>query len=184
MIMANYNHPPFEDWILERKTLDSGQELALQEHLQSCESCRRFAESWREVEFRLKGQTLISPEQGFTHRWQTRLAQERARQQTRQTYVFLGATLGGAVVLLVAMGILLVPVLRSPYPFLLALAYQITTTISFIGEVALLVGALFETMLRVVPPSVWIGLTVAAGVLIALWLVIFRRLIYKRRILV
>lgn len=182
--MANYTHQPFEDWILERKTLDADQEPALQEHLQSCESCRSFAESLREVEFRLKGQTLISPEKGFTHRWQARLAQERARQQTSQTYVFLGATLGGAVVLLVAMGILLIPVLRSPYPFLLALAYQITTTITFISEVALLMGTLVGTMLGVVPTSLWIGLTVATGALMALWLVVFRQLLNRRRIIV
>ncbi len=180
--MAKYNHQPFEDWVLERDSLPPEQEQALYEHLQSCPACRQLAESLREVEFRLKAQPLASPQPGFTNRWQSRLAQERARSQKRQTYLFLAVTLGGAVLMILAMAILLLPALNSPYPYLLALTYQFTQFILFVNEVVDLLGSLMQAIFRVIPPLVWIGFSGVTTALIVLWLAVFRLYIYPRRI--
>lgn len=180
--MAKFTHLPFEDWVLDRNDLSPEEERTLQEHLQNCPSCREFDESLREMESRLKAQTMISPNPGFTQRWQMRLAQERARIQMRQTRVFLAATLGGAVLLLLAMGILLIPVLRSPYPYLLAIAYQLTQIVSFINGTVDIATSLIGAILKVVPPLIWIGLFGVATFLMVLWLTAFRLYIYPSRI--
>lgn len=180
--MAKFTHLPFEDWVLDRNDLSPEEEQTLQEHLQDCPSCREFAESLWEMESRLKAQTILSPEPGFSQRWQARLAQERARIQMRQTHFFLAVTLGGAVLLLLAMGILLIPVLRSPYPYLLAIAYQLTQVISFINGTVDVAMSLIGAILKVVPPFIWIGLFGVATFLMVLWLAAFRLYIYPARI--
>ena len=180
--MAKYTHLPFEDWVLNRNALTPEEEQALQEHLQHCPSCKEFEEWLQEMESRLKAQTMLSPKPGFTQRWQARLAYERNRIQRRQTYFFLAVTIGGAVLLMLAMGILLIPVWRSPYPYLLALAYQLTLVMAFINGAAEVVVSLVGAILRVVPPIGWLGLFGITSFFVVLWLAAFRLYIYPARI--
>ncbi len=180
--MAKYTHLPFEEWVLDRNALSQEEEQALQEHLQHCPSCKEFEESLQEMESRLKAQTMLSPEPGFTQRWQARLAHERERNQMRQTYAFLAVTTGGAALLMLAMGILLIPVLRSPYPYLLALAYQLTLVVAFINGAVEVVASLIGAVLRVVPPIAWLGLFGVTSFFVVLWLAAFRLYIYPARI--
>ena len=180
--MANYNHQPFEDWLFSSETLTEEQSRALQEHLISCDHCRCLAAGWHEVEGELKAASDISPAPGFANRWQVRLASQRAQRQKRQAAYFLIFSVGSAFLLLVALSILVWPVFQSPYPFLLALAARITSIYELYNTVPSTIFTLFNTFRQVIPPTLWVGLIVAAGSLFAVWIFALRKLAYERRI--
>ena len=181
--MAKFNHQPFEDWLLSEEAHSADQEQALQSHLLSCEQCRQLSSAWNEVELELKNAPTLSPAPGFTVRWQANLASRRTHRENRQTLLFLSVCLVGAGLLLIALGILAWPLVRSPYPILLALAYQVTSVYMIADTAASLVVTLFRTVFGVVPPIFWVGLSVAAGSMLAVWIFTLRRLAYSRRII-
>ena len=182
--MAKYNHQPFEEWVYSRETISSQEELALQEHLKDCPNCRSLVNTLDEVESILKTEPVHSPAPGFTARWQTRLIEQRARKQKRQTASFIVLSVIGAVLLLTILIMFMWPILRSPYPFLLALVYQITLVYSFLSTFTQAGVTVMRTMLKVVPATIWISMTITMVGLIALWLIAFQRLVYPRRVIV
>lgn len=181
--MAKYNHQPFDLWVFSRETISSEEELALQEHLQGCPSCRNLAESLHEVEFSLRAEPVLSPTSGFTARWQTRLAEQLARKQKRQTVGFVLFSIVGAVLLLALLILFMWPIVRSPYPFILAFVYQITLIYSFLSTFTQAGMTVLRTMLKVIPVTIWIGIFIAIVGLITLWLIAFKKLILPRRVI-
>lgn len=180
--MANYNHQPFEDELFSPEILTEEQSQALQEHLLTCEHCRCLAAGWQEVEVELMTASAISPAPGFASRWQVRLASQRAQRDKQQAAYFLIFSVGSAFLLVVALGILVWPVFQSPYPFLLALAARITSIYALYNTVPSTIATLFTTFRQVIPPTLWVGLIVAAGSLFAVWIFALRKLVYERRI--
>lgn len=174
--MAKHSHRPFEDWVLSETTLSPQDTLALNEHLDQCESCRNLAAAWGEVETRLRSRVQIAPQAGFTARWQERWARERRRQQRRQTLVIMLFSVGGAVALMVLLGIILLPILQSPRPILLALVYQVTRTVASFTSTASVFGSLARPLLGIIPPSLWVGIGTAIGALAVVWIVALRKL--------
>lgn len=182
--MAKYNHQPFEDWVYSRETISPQEELSLQEHLQECKNCLSLVEALHEVEFCLKSEPVLSPAPGFTARWQTRLAEQNARRQKRQTVNFVLFTGVGGVALLALLVVFMWPIIRSPYPFLLAIVYEITLIYSFLTTFTQAGITVLRTMFNVVPGVIWISASIAMAGLIALWLFVFQRLVYPRRVIV
>lgn len=174
--MAKHSHQPFEDWVLSETTLSPQDTLALNEHLDQCEPCRNLSTAWHEVETRLRSEVQVAPQAGFTARWQQRLAVERRRQQRRQTLVIMLFSVGGAAALMVLLGIILLPIMQSPRPVLLALVYQATTTIASFTSTANVFGNLARTLLGIIPPSLWVGIGTALGALAVVWIVALRKL--------
>lgn len=181
--MAKYNHQPFEDWVYSRETISSQEELALQEHLKQCASCQNLVDTLTEVELCLKAEPVLTPEAGFTARWHTRLAEQRARQQKRQTISFMVFSIIGVVILLVMLVIFMMPVLRSPYPFLLAMAYQITLIYAFLTTFTQAGITVVLTMVKVIPPMVWVGAMIVMLGLVGFWMIAFEKLVYQRRVI-
>lgn len=173
--MAN-NHQPFEDWVLLDQNLSPQDTLALNEHLEACESCRSLSTAWQEVESRLRLEQQVAPPVGFTARWQERLAKDRRRVQRRQTFAVMLFSVGGAVALMILLGVALLPVLQSPRPILLALAYQLTTTVAGFTTTAGVFGKLASTLLGLIPPTLWVGIGTAFGALAVVWIVALRKL--------
>jgi predicted anti-sigma-YlaC factor YlaD len=96
------NHQPFENWIFTDGPLQPEDQEKLNEHLQSCESCRRLSLAMEGVR-----QTFISapspaPAPGFTHRWQERLAVHRHARQQRRMWILTLAMFGLASVISLA----------------------------------------------------------------------------------
>ncbi|MDX1437119.1 MAG: zf-HC2 domain-containing protein [Anaerolineales bacterium] len=77
------NHQQFEEWIFNDEPLLPDQELALEEHLHSCEDCRRLYTAWRSAEDWLQSPATITPAAGFTARWEARAEAEQARRRRR-----------------------------------------------------------------------------------------------------
>lgn len=174
--MAKHNHQPFEDWVLADQTLSQDETLALNEHLESCESCRSLSTAWPEVESQLRQEGQVAPQPGFTARWQSRLAVSRRHQQRRQTLAVMLFSVGGAVALMILLGVVLLPVLQSPRPILLALAYQVTMTFAGYAATIEVFGTLARAFIGLIPPSLWVGIGTAIGALAVVWIVALRKL--------
>lgn len=179
--MAKFEHQQFEEWLLSAESITSVQSLALNEHLLTCEHCRELSTGWQGVEHRLKTAPVVSPSPGFTQRWQARLTEERLCRGNRQAKYFLAFSLGSAVVLLGVLVFLVWPVIQSPYPILLALAVRITSAYIMADHITSILSTLLITTLRVIPPTLWIGLAVAMFSLCFVWIFILRKVVLQQR---
>ena len=175
-------HQPFEDWLLYDEPLTPSQKQELQVHLRACEQCTRLASAWRQTESALHRAPVLEPEKGFSNRWQVYLVAHQLRLQRRQRLGMLLFSIGGASLLLTLTGLMLLPVLQSPKPLLIALAYQVTRSAFTLGEILDTVATVFGALFGVVPPTFWVGLSVAAGSLAVLWLVAVRKLTAPGRV--
>ncbi len=85
------DHQPFEQWILDQKTLTRQQETLLNEHLLVCEACSALSLSWQAVEQALHTAPIQSPAPGFVSRWQDNLITKKAVQHQMQAIkTFIG----------------------------------------------------------------------------------------------
>jgi hypothetical protein len=180
--MAKSNHQPFEDWIFSRETISREEELTLQEHLHQCEACKYLSESIQKLEFSLKAAPVLSPVQGFSARWMVRLEENRAIQQKKQMAIFFSFIFGGAALLLPLFIFWMLPVIRAPYPYALALAYQAASIYSFTDTFASAVVTLYRTIFKVIPPSLLISLLIATTGMVAIWIAALGKLVYVRRV--
>lgn len=177
------NHRLFEDWIVNDEPLSTEQRDELEAHLHACPACQQLASNWQVVSSALHSAPVVSPAAGFEARWQARLAAERAYRQRRLTILMLVANLGGAWLLFLLLGITLFPLLVSPTPLMLAIAYRLA---AFVGTLELALGfvvTFLGTLLGVLPASLWVAMCVAVGGLFALWIITYERLTSRRRVL-
>jgi len=181
--MAKLDHQPFEEWLLSEDTLAPEDLHLLQEHLYSCEDCRRLAGALGEVDRELRTAPVLHPAPGFVSRWRTRLVAERLEQQRRQTLWSMVFSIGGAMALMASMGVLLYPLIRSPMPFLLAMAYQLTSTFVFAGAIGGAFVTVMRTIFKIISPTQWAAILVALTSLGAVWVVAMHRLSSRRRVI-
>jgi hypothetical protein len=179
--MAKFNHQPFEDWLLSEQALAAEQDVALKVHLETCEQCSQLSTAWREVRHEISSASTVSPLPGFTARFRANLEAQRARREYAQTLLFLSVCMLGAALLLIALGILAWPVVRSPYPLLLAIGYEVASVFTMTSTALSLGGTLFRTIGGIVPPILWVLLVVIAGSMLAVWIFVFRRFAFARR---
>lgn len=170
------NHPLFEARFFSKDSLTSHDEAMLQAHLETCESCRDLFDALQTVEKQLHTSPMLSPEPGFSQRWEVRLASYRLMRQRWQTSLALACS---AVVLLVCLGALVwlsLPVLHNPSAYMLIQLYRLTTFYYTLADLSGLIGFVVRLVLALVPPTLWIALAVASTSLIALWTVTYRKL--------
>jgi hypothetical protein len=177
------NHLKYEEWLLSDEPLTPGQKQDLQEHLATCEACSRLAAAWNQVETRLRATPVLGPEPGFAARWQTRLVEARQKKHRRQNLLILLFCVGGAAVLLTILGILALPLLRSPLPMLVSTAYQVTHVVSLADTLLETAGALSRTVFDVFPTSLLIGIFTALCALCVLWIVTVRQLTSQKKVI-
>lgn len=165
------NHQPFETWLLYDQPLTPEQKRDLQAHVRECRSCTAIAES----NLALKSARMVAPAEGFTARFETRLARRRKQQRWHLIIGSLILTLGGLALFYWLASPLLQELLRSP-------AQWITTAVGYFLFILTSFRALSEIgsiLLRVVPdvvPSGSILVSVlAVGGLALLWFVSVRR---------
>ena len=156
------DHRPFEDWLLNDESLTLDQDRDLRIHMRTCPKCAALARA----NLSLRSAAALTPNAGFTLRFQVRLAAQR-KQQARQTLIGL--------ILLVVVGIGAALWLLFPYlPYLsLPPARMASLWISSMVNFALITRAvqvLGSTFLNVVasliPDYVWallLALLVAFG---------------------
>ncbi len=173
--MAN-NHLLIEDWLFNQSSLTPEAADALRTHLETCDACRRVSVAWQEVETQLRLSPMLSPEPGFAQRWEARLIADRVMRQRKQTTAALFVSAALILALLAGFAWLSLPVLQNPLPYLLILAYRLTSACYDIAELSGMLGTMVRAVVNLVPATLWVALAVTAGSLIVLWAATYRKL--------
>lgn len=180
--MVKLNHLPFEDWLLSAETLTPDEARQLQEHLQSCQTCTQLSVALREVDRELYHAPVLVPAPGFVSRWQTRLEASRLQSHRRQTFLIMFLSIGGAMFLLTLLSLAIFPVLRSPWPVLLAFLYELTSTFTLASVISEALITVVKAVFEMIPVTQWAAIWVAMAGLGALWVVALHRLTLPGRI--
>lgn len=180
--MEKFDHPYFEARLLSDAALSPDESQELQRHLQVCEACSQLAIAWNQVRAELRAATLLAPPEGFTQRWKERQELVRRQQHRRQVLVTLVFSVGGAALLFLILGLLALPLLISPRPALLVIVYQLTTFLSAASDAAEITRTLARALGNLVPPTLWVGLAVAAAGMLVIWVAAMLRLLKTGRV--
>ena len=156
------DHRPFEDWLLEKETLGEDKKQQLNAHLRDCAACRALAA----VELALESAPTAAPANGFSDRFQVRLAARKKTVRRRNFWGFLFLTLSVVALLVRTTWPVLRPALESPVDLLGSWASGLITLWASLM-------AMFRAsavVVAVVPPSVWVAVLFAAACWSLLWL--------------
>ncbi len=104
------NHRPFDEWLYSGHPLSQAETRELQAHVRTCTYCSSIAELNR----LLKEAPLVSPAEGFTGRWQARLAANRFAQRNREIWGLVVLVMGAISMLAVLIGPVLQAGISSP----------------------------------------------------------------------
>jgi hypothetical protein len=179
--MTMHNHQLFKDWLFSEEPLDPQDELALQEHLRTCEQCQNQRQAWNGALHFLQSAHQVSPAQGFLNRWQERLTAQRLRRQYKWAWAFFGVAALMALAILAFLGWQAVEALRTPQDLLLFLFLRLAgwiTLFNSLGDYLSIFRALF-------PALPVLGLVFFVGfisMISVLWLATYKRLSAVRRI--
>jgi hypothetical protein len=174
------NHQPFRDRLLSEEKLSTEQILQMQEHLQSCESCRQTEVAWLEVESAFHKIPNVQPAPGFTNRWQTRLVEYKERKQKRIGWITIGFTVVIIISLLSILITQLWSLTQAPGPYLAEWFARIFNLVA----IFLTLQDMFRSFSGTIPLYI-IGMTFLVGIvsfMSVLWLATFRKLSLVRRI--
>ena len=89
-------HQPFEDWLLNDKLISPEQKRELDSHLRTCAYCSALAETG----MALRSVKMASPREGFSNRFQVRLAERKVIDRKRRFWGSLLFTFGGLTLLI------------------------------------------------------------------------------------
>jgi hypothetical protein len=176
------NHQPFRDWLLSEEKLSADQMIALQEHLQSCESCRQTDIAWLEVESTLHKMPQAHPAPGFTNRWQAHLSEYLERKRKRRSWIIIGLNV---VIIIVLLGMLtnqIWSLLQAPGPFLVSWFTRLFTMVTIYYTLEDLLPSFSGS----VPFLAYVGMFFLVGIISfisVLWLATYRKLSFARRII-
>ena len=104
------NHQPFEEWLLNDKPITPEQKQKLDLHLRSCDYCSVLAETGKV----LHSVVMASPADGFTARFQARLAEHKIADRRRKLWGAGFFLFGGVSLLLWFAGPSILSFLSSP----------------------------------------------------------------------
>ena len=96
------NHQPFEEWLLNDMPLDPDRKRELDLHIRSCAYCAALAETG----MALHSVKMVSPANGFTARFQTRLGSTKTGRTPAKILGSAPVCVHGSCVALVAFGAL------------------------------------------------------------------------------
>jgi len=165
------NHQPFEDWLLDDKSINREERLALQEHLRDCTSCAALSE----VNLALRGAWMASPAAGFTDRFQVRLATERKARRIRQGVGFTFLVLGALGILLWVSWPLLAAAVQSPSGVLSDLLMYLSRLFLNLRAFSQALSVIWDVLPSFIPSYVWVIIFSAFSGLGLLWVASLRK---------
>lgn len=162
------SHQPFENWILEPEGMTSTDRRALREHVEACPQCQRLHQKWGAVSQELRARRMVTPAPGFAQRWQSGLAERRAREQRRQAWRIFGFLSGSALFFLLVIAIYLTAT-STPTDWLVAIVRMGSSSMRLVS----LVYYVVQTWLSATPLAfniaLWIYLTLTLCALCLVW---------------
>jgi hypothetical protein len=162
--------------------LTAEQVAGLETHLDACQECGHLAQAWHAVEADLRAAPQITPQEGFTARWQARLALEGRRQHRRQGILLGLGSLGLAVAIIGGLTYAAWPLLQSPGLLLWAYLYQVIRWFSLLSAAQGFLGSFLQAIDLVIHPLVLVFGAGSLTLLCVLWLVSLRTLINPRSV--
>jgi len=160
-------HQPFEEWLLNETPLTHDQKRELDLHVRSCAYCSALAETG----VVLHSVRMVAPAEGFTARFQARLAERKLAERRRRAWGTILFLVGGLSFLLWLAGPSIFAFLSSPASWIASLVewgiFLVTTlnAMTQAGEVLLHVIPGF------VPPFAWMIIISAFAGISLLWTV-------------
>lgn len=159
------NHQPFEEWLLNDEPIAPEQKRELDLHLRSCDYCSALAETGKV----LRSVVMASPAEGFTARFQARLAEHKRADRRRKLWGAGFFLIGGISLLLWFAGPSILSFLSSPENWIVTFVewgvFLITTlqALTQAGEVLLHVIPGF------LPPFAWMVVVSGFAGISLLW---------------
>ncbi len=83
------SHQPFEQWILDDRSLSADETKLLAKHAENCVDCSKLQEQWKNAAQFLKKAPMYPAPEGFTARWQTSFMARKALQQKQNGKKFI-----------------------------------------------------------------------------------------------
>jgi len=168
-------HQPFEEWLLNNTPMTPEQKRELDQHVRSCAYCAALVETGMV----LRSAKMVSPAEGFTTRFQARLAERKLVDRRRKFWGAIVFLVGGFSFLLW----LLMPSIAS---FVASPATWITGLVQWAVFIITTLNAMFQAgsvMLKIAPgflsPFMWMILVSAFAGLSLLWSVSIWRFVRK-----
>jgi len=159
------NHQPFETWLLEDKLISPEQKRELHSHLRTCAYCTALVETGKA----LSSMKMMSPAEGFTSRFQVRLAARKVADRRRRFWGAILFVAGGLAILMWVAGPYLASFFASPATWISALVewgIYLITTLQAMAQAG-------SVLLHVVPdflsPFAWMVLLSAFAGISLLW---------------
>ena len=159
------NHQPFEDWLLNDMPITHEQKRELDLHVRTCAYCSALAETG----VALKSVKRVSPQAGFTTRFQARLAERKLAERRRKIWGTVLFTFGGLAILMWLASPYLASFIAAPATWISALVGWVVFVITTIQALAQ-AGSVF---LRIIPdflsPFAWMVILSAVAGVSLLW---------------
>jgi hypothetical protein len=161
------NHRPFEDWLLNDTPITTEQKRDLDAHLRSCTYCKALAETG----VALRSVKKVSPQAGFSTRFQARLAERRLAERRRRLWGSLLFTLGGLALVIWLTFPYLVTFFSSPAAWISALVEWGIFLITTFQALTQAGSVLLNVIPGFLPPFAWMILISAFAGISLLWIV-------------
>ena len=143
----------------------------LQTHVDACDSCQEIATAWKEMQERFAIAGVVSPESGFSKRWQQRF-EETKEINTRKGGWWLFCIYVGVGILSISS---LYYVVSSASISLLDIALEVLGDVSRIlllsGTAFHVIEKLFVSFTQLIPPAGWITVGTTLFALAVFWMV-------------
>jgi hypothetical protein len=168
------SHQPFETWILDQENLSTADRRVLQAHLADCAQCQRLERRWRAVHQELRVRLMAAPAPGFTRRWQSGLAERRAREQRRKAWQIFGSLLGASLfILIILAGYFIATTTLTDW--LVAFSRTAESSHVFLQMAIYVVQNWFHSTPPALNIALWIYMTFTLCALILVWVIVLWR---------
>ena len=162
------SHQPYENWILEMRSLSDDQQRLLDQHMEGCKECRQLQERWTLVRVDLEQPVELAPRPGFTRRWKAGLAERRLREQRRQAWKFFLACSGAAAAAF-AMLVTYIALSTTPVQWIQAGVKALSSSVGYVTTLR----DISASWTHIVPPALnvafWFSLVITFFFVTLIW---------------
>ena len=171
------NHRPFEDWLLSDIPITPEQKRELDMHVRTCAYCAALVETG----MALKTVKKVSPQAGFSARFQTRLAARKTVERRRRYFGSILFTVGGLVLLLWLASPYLLTFFSAPATWISVLVDWVVFLITTIQAMAQAGSVLLQVVPEFLSPFAWMILISALAGIGLLWTISIWRFVRMPR---
>jgi magnesium-transporting ATPase (P-type) len=165
------NHQPFEDWILDERTLTPEEHVELEEHLKVCENCMKLSKGLSATSRILQFSPIISPQPGFTQRWDVYFQHRKEEEQRQLALKIFGIVSAICLLINAILGANWININQSPLQIITALSVNLIGFISSVYAVWNSVVIFFNVVPTWIPVVFSIIVTVNVVVWTSIWLI-------------